>query len=108
MKQPRLTDDGTTVELDVHGAYVDEAINLVRRVALLASERGRSTLRVVHGSSTSDPLALNRTIKHVLRDTLEDGIPCVASHFVMEEVTLLSLESGAHHDPTPITLFDFR
>ena len=108
MKQPRLTDDGTTVELDVHGAYVDEAINLVRRVALLASERGRSTLRVVHGSSTSDPLALNRPIKPVLRDPLPDRIPVVASLLVMEVVTFLRLHSDSPHVPTPLTLFDFR
>ena len=108
MKQPRLTDDGTAVELDLHGAYVDEAISLVRRVAALASERGRSTLRVVHGSSTSDPLARNRTIKYVLQDALDSGIPGVASHYAIEDVTLLSLESGRHHNPTPLTLFDFR
>ena len=108
MKQPRLTDDGTTVELDLHGAYVDEAIDLVRRVASLASERGRSTLRVVHGSSTSDPLAQNRTIKYVLLDALDDGIPSVASHFAMEDETLLSLESGARLDPTPITFLELR
>ncbi len=108
MKQPRLTDDGAAVELDVHGANVDEAIHLVRRVASLASERGRSTLRVVHGSSTSDPLALNRTIKHVLMGALEDGIPGVASHYAMEDVTLLNLDSSAHHNPTPLTFFDFR
>lgn len=108
MKQPSLTDDGTAVELDLHGAYVDEAINLVRRVVSLASERGRSTLRVVHGSSTSDPLARNRTIKHVLLDALDRGMRGVASHYEMEDVTLLSLDSSSHRNPTPITLLDVR
>ena len=106
MKQPRLTDNGTIVELDLHGAHVDEAIGLVRRVASLASERGRSTLRIVHGSSTSDSLARNRTIKHVLLDALDGGMFGVASHYTMEDVTLLNLERGSHSDPIPLTLLN--
>jgi len=39
---------------------------------------------------------------------LEDGIPGVASHYAMEDVTLLNLDSSAHHNPTPLTFFDFR
>jgi len=108
MKQPRLLDDGTTVQIDLHGFHVDEAIDLVRRVASIASERGRSTLRIIHGSSTSDPLTMNRTIKHVLLDAMDGGIHGVTSHYSMEDVTLLNLDHSRNRDPRPLALNDLR
>lgn len=105
MKQARVSDDGTTVELDLHGVYVDEAIALVEKAAAVASERGRSTLRVIHGSSSSDPLSRNRTIKHALEDVLAGGIEGVISHHSMGDVTLLNLSGAARRDSALITLF---
>ena len=104
---PRLSDDGTTVTLDLHGATVDDALDLVDATAALAAERGRTTLRIVHGSSTSDALARNRTIKHALHDLLDDGsLPEAQSDVRFESETIVSLPLGAHRDPTPIRLLD--
>ena len=108
MPLPRLTDDGATVTLDLHGARVDEALTLVRRTVTLAAARGRTSLRVVHGSSTSDALARNRTIKHALHALLDDGLAGVHDAFRAEGFTLLSLSLGGRRDPTPITLRDVR
>ncbi len=108
MKHPHLADDGSTIELDLHGARVDEAIDLVQRAVLMASERGRSTLRVIHGSSTSDPRERNRTIKHAILDALEEGMQGAESYLPMEGATLVSLAYGSRPDPRPITLSDFR
>ncbi len=104
---PRLSDDGTTVTLDLHGASVDAALGLVRRTAALAARRGRATLRLVHGTSTSDPLARNRTIKHALHDLLDDGsLPEARSDVRFEGETLVSLPLGARPNPTPLRLLD--
>lgn len=109
MARPYLTDDGTTVTLDLHGATVDEGLRLVRRAAALAAERGRATLRVVHGASTSDPRARNRTLKHALHDLLDEGgLPQAQGDFRAEGHTLINLGLGARRDPTPIRLLDLR
>ncbi len=108
MKQARVKDDGTIIELDVHGVYVDEAIALVRKAAELAAERGRSTLRIIHGSSTSFESTHNRTIKHEVQIALHEGITGVASHFSIDDVTLLNLSGSQRRDPTPLSLFDLR
>ena len=107
MPRPRLTDDGTAVTLDLHGATVDEGLRLVRRAAALATERGRATLRVVHGASTSDPRARNRTLKHALHDLLDEGgLPEAQHDFRAEGDTLIGLRLGARRDPAKITLID--
>lgn len=73
MPAPRLTDDGRTVTLDLHGVRVDDAERLILRTAALAAERGRASLTVIHGASTSSDLYRNRTIRHALYDLLDDG-----------------------------------
>ncbi|MDX1418699.1 MAG: Smr/MutS family protein [Rubricoccaceae bacterium] len=109
MARPHLHDDGSTVTLDLHGATVDEGLRLVRRAAALASRRARSSLRVVHGSSTSDLRARNRTLKHALHDLLDDGaLPEVTGDFRGEGFTLISLGVGGRGDPAPIRLSDLR
>lgn len=107
---PRLSDDGHTVTLDLHGARVEEALALVRRTAALAARRGRATLRVVHGQSTSDALARNRTIKHALSDLLDgDGLAGVVIQAVrFDGHALLGLAAAPRRDPTPIRLADVR
>ncbi len=104
---PRLTDDGTTVTLDLHGASVDDALDLVHRTASLAAQRGRPTLRLVHGTSTSDPRARNRTIKHALHGLLDDGtLPEAQSDVRLDGETVVSLPLGTRRDPTPLRLLD--
>ncbi len=66
---PRLSDDGRTVTLDLHGARVDEALRMARRALSLAEQRGRARLDVVHGGSTTD--GMTRTIKSELYDWLD-------------------------------------
>ncbi len=103
MARPHITDDGHAVVLDLHGAYVDDAIAMIRTVTRLASNRGRSTLRIVHGSSTSDPRERNRTIRHALKDLLESGdlSQWVADALPAEGHTLISLAPGP---PNPTRL----
>jgi hypothetical protein len=113
MARPSVTDDGATVTLDLHGATVDEGLHLVRRAAALAAKRGRGSLRVVHGTSTSDPRARNRTLKHALHGLLDDGgLPEARGDYRHEGHTLialgLGLDLGARRDPTPIRLPDLR
>lgn len=109
MARPALLDDGTTVTLDLHGAHVDDALRMVQRTASLAAARGRATLRVVHGSSTSDARARNRTIKHALHALLDEGeLPDVTGAFRSEDVLLLSLDAATAHDRRRLSLLDLR
>jgi hypothetical protein len=103
----RLDDDGTRVTLDLHGASVEQGLALVRTTARLAAARGRASLCVIHGSSTSDPLARNRSIKHALQDLLETGgLPGVTGALHQGGSTLLSLPLGGRADPRRLTLRD--
>lgn len=108
MARPSLTDDGRAVTLDLHGARVAEAEGLIRRTVALAAARGRATLRVVHGASTSDPLARNRTVRHALHDLLDDGVlrPWVTSAVRSDGQALLALAAALRRDPTPLRLRD--
>ena len=109
MTRPRIADDGQVVELDLHGAHVDEAVAMIRRVARLASSRGRGTLRVIHGSSTSDPLARNRTIRHALKGLLDSGDlrPWVVDAVPYDGHTVIALNAGAI-DPTRLGQADLH
>jgi DNA-nicking Smr family endonuclease len=49
---PSVRDDGTTVEIDLHGARLHEAERLLDIIISEASRRGRTQLRVIHGAST--------------------------------------------------------
>ena len=60
MPYPRVDDDGQTVTLDLHGAPVDEAVRLARRLVREAARRGRRTVKIVHGQSTSNRLYQSR------------------------------------------------
>ena len=103
--RPSLTDDGRAVTLDLHGARVDEALALVRRTASLAAGRGRATLRVVHGASTSH--GDRRTIRAALYALLDDGAldGTVTAAVRFDGAVLLSLAT-ARRDPTPLRLAD--
>lgn len=68
----RLDDDGTTVTLDLHGLTVDEALGVAERTLQLAESRGRSSLKLIHGHSTTGAPG-QRTIKTALYRALEAG-----------------------------------
>ena len=105
----KLQDDGTTVTLDVHGASVSEAENVIRTTTRIAAARGRSSLRVIHGASTSGGSYRNKTIKNVLEELLNRGsIPNVTDHIQMDGVTLISLRASGKRDSRKISLFDVR
>jgi DNA-nicking Smr family endonuclease len=65
---PHIRDDGATVEVDLHGLTVDDAVYFAGRLLSVAIRRGRTRLTFIHGASTSDPRLRNRTIKHALQD----------------------------------------
>ena len=69
---PRLDDDGQSVTLDLHGARVAEAVELAHTAAEASARRGRRTLRLVHGLSTTEAGA-HRTIKTELADAWHGG-----------------------------------
>lgn len=110
MPYPSLNDDGQTVFLDLHGASVDEALRLTEAVVKEAARRGRSRVRVVHGSSTSSGLYRNRTIKHALEDALTAGrfAPVVVDVLRLDDTLTLSLGVTSGSDTTPITLLDVQ
>ncbi|MFW5955218.1 MAG: Smr/MutS family protein [Rhodothermales bacterium] len=108
MPYPRLFDDGQTVELDVHGATVDDALRLVRRTVSEACRRGRASVRIIHGHSSSDPEARNRTIKHALYDELDRRAfgEMVTSVVHFEGSMLFALPVRTSLDPRRISLRD--
>ena len=104
---PRLDDDGRQVTLDLHGARVEDALGLALDVAREALRRGRSTLRIVHGHSTTSPLGGSRTIKTAVLDALDDGDFGTASALRGEGATTLGLPLGGRADPARLRLSDF-
>ena len=70
---PRLEDDGHTITLDLHGARVAEAEQLAEAVVIEAARRGRATVRLIHGASTSERGDGRRTIKSAIHEMLDDG-----------------------------------
>ena len=107
---PRLDDDGHAVTLDLHGARVADAERLAHDVVLEAARRGRSTLRIVHGHSTTDPLGGSRTIKTALLDLLDRGAfgPHVVSALRSEGHVLVGLAPAMRPAPGRLRLSDFR
>ena len=103
-----LRDDGQTVTLDLHGARVEEAVGLARRAVAEARRRGRSSIRLVHGSSTTGDG--RRTIKDALHDLLHEGHLGVSmgSTIVGEDTLLISLGHAGRSDPRPITLLELH
>lgn len=108
MPSPRLSDDGQTVTLDLHGARVSEAERLIRRTVSLAAGRGRHRLTVVHGASTSDDLYRNRTIRHALYDLLDRGAldAWVTDAVRLDGSTVLALPVSSAPDPQRLSILD--
>ncbi len=109
MATPQLDDDGKIVTLDLHGATVDEAIDMTYRTLRLAQERGRTRLKLIHGSSTTVDRH-SRTIKSALYDLLDRGeLGAHATNVIRSENTLvLALDLTASTDGTPIRLRDVQ
>ena len=108
MAQPHLDDDGTSVTLDLHGATVNEAVALTYRTLRLAEDRGRTQLKLIHGSSTSQ--GGGRTIKRELHRLLDEGDLGVHATNVVRSRNhvVLSLDLTATTDPSRIGLNDVR
>lgn len=106
MATPTLHDDGATVTLDLHGATVDEAIDLTFRTVYLAEERGRSHVKLIHGSSTSR--RGQRTIKQALHELLDEGSlgAHATSTLRSRDYLVMALDLTAARDTTRIHLRD--
>jgi hypothetical protein len=109
MPYPTLKDDGHTVTLDLHGATVDEAMGLARQVVREAARRGRSSIKIIHGTSTSDTVFGNRSIKHALYDLLDRQAleASITSAWRADTYLLLSLSISAARNPNSMRLLDF-
>ncbi|MEM1056967.1 MAG: Smr/MutS family protein [Bacteroidota bacterium] len=106
MPRPSVTDDGASVTLDLHGAMLHEAEDLVFAAVEIGAEAGRSTLRVVHGASTTDWDGGNRTVKTAVLRLLDSGALdlWVASAHRTEGHVLIGLRALGPVDRRPITL----
>ena len=104
----RLTDDLSTVTLDLHGASVDAAVRAARRAASICAARGRHRLALVHGTSTTTATEAQRpTIKRALHAWADGG----SAHGVTatmrgESVLTLVFDLTARRDPRRLTLRD--
>lgn len=107
MARPRLDDDGRSLTLDLHGARLDEALELAQAAVVEAARYGRSTVRLVHGLSTTERGA-DRTIKTELLDALYHGdFDRHATGAVrMEGVLILSIAPAPSPRPGRLTLRD--
>jgi hypothetical protein len=103
---PTLDDDGSTVTLDLHGATVDDALDLMWATLRLAEDRGRFQLKIIHGSSTTAPG--RRTIKSEVRSLLDGGpLSSRATNVIRSRnYVVLSLDVTTGSDPTRIRLDD--
>ncbi len=101
---PSVRDDGSAVTLDLHGATVDEALDITYRTLYLAEERGRQKLKLIHGSSTSRGNGAARTIKRALLDLLDAGT--LSAHatatWQARDYIVLALDVTVPSDPTRI------
>ena len=103
----RIRDNGTTVTLDLHGLSVDHALEVFDTAIQLSLERCRSSIKVIHGSSTSSSLYSNRTIKNELASTIEGHwASIVSSVFAMEDSVTIALPVSAPTNQKRITVSD--
>lgn len=110
MPYPTLHDDGITVVLDLHGATVDEALNLALEAVRAAHRRGRSSIKLIHGTSTSDSYSDRRTIKSALYALIDEGLldDYINSSWRADGYLLISMDATARPDPTCIHLRELR
>ena len=108
MPYPVVSDDGRSIEIDLHGASVADAEFMLRRLVRMAAARGRSSIRVIHGASTSESGTGRITIRHRLHDLLETGElgSDVIDWVAFDTTTTLALAVTAVPDPARITIHD--
>jgi DNA-nicking Smr family endonuclease len=104
---PSLRNDGRAVTLDLHGATVREAEALADATLRRAAERGRASVKLIHGHSTSHRQQRNRTIKHAVQD-LAATHPAVTTALRAEGHLTCSLDVTARSDPASLTLRDVQ
>ncbi len=110
MGTPRIRDDGDTVTVDLHGLRVDEAVFWAVRILDEARRRGRSTARIIHGTSTSVLSHERRTIKQALYEWLEseDARAKVSGTFKHDAFFIMGLRSTGPPDRRPIAAIDIN
>lgn len=108
MAYPKINDSGQSVELDLHGAPVRQATYLVENLVRLAKKRGRSSIKIIYGTSTSvdDPYA--ETVKHAVLDMLDSGSfdNEVSNFYTSDGAVTISIGLDQKVDRTKITIFD--
>ena len=106
---PRLDDDGQSLTLDLHGARVDAALDLAHAAVIEAARRGRRTVRLVHGLSTTEAGA-ERTIKTELYGDLDGGAfdRHVTGAVRMEGAVILSIAPAPSPLAGRVRLADLR
>lgn len=105
----RLQDDGVRPELDLHGCSVNEALRLARQLILESVRRGRDSVRIIHGKSTTTPN--KRTIKSALTELIdsEQLFVHVCGVAKSEGHMLIALRKrGNRHVPGRMVLRDIR
>lgn len=109
MPHPRLDDDGQTVTLDLHGARVDEALDLAGSLVVQAARYGRATARIIHGASTAEAGA-ERTIKGALYAALDRGdfARHATSDYRMDGMLILGIAPAPAPRPGRLRLSDLR
>ncbi len=109
MPTPHLHDDGRSLTFDLHGARVDEALELSHAAVVEAARYGRATVRLVHGLSTTEHGA-HRTIKTALHDAYDDGEfdRHVTTAVRMEGVMILSIAPAPSPRSGRIRLSDLQ
>lgn len=103
----RLVDNGVRPELDLHGCTVNQAVQLTRRLILESVRRGRDSIRLIHGKSTTTPG--QRTIKSALTDLMDhQQLPMhVSSVYKSDGHMIVALRRrGSTHAPGRISLRD--
>ena len=110
MAYPSLRDDGNSVVLDLHGATVDEAVHLAKKLIGAAAARGRASVKIIHGSSTTGTYGGRPTIKSELHALIDANRlhSSIASTWFSEDYMVLSLPLGQKSIPTPLTLLDLQ
>lgn len=104
---PRILDEDGRLEVDLHGLTVDDALDWSARLVREAARRGRSSIRLIHGTSTTATRSEVRTIKTALQDWLSARRPEAVSSVWLEDAScLLGLRRWGSPDPRPIRILD--
>lgn len=101
-----VSDSGETVTVDLHGLTVEAALDVARRVLAIAQQRGRSSVKLIHGSSTTDRDGQNRTIKTALTELTRAGGMRGLSVFASTDYLIIGLPASSNRETRRITALD--